>query len=86
VDGSCALYVVGARVKGGMGAPEVVPFSDSARAEAFAQLNGGAVMTLDQIPDEAILAPVELDGVAQGDDTDPDFEQRLRDLSRKTGG
>jgi copper chaperone NosL len=81
-----ALYVVGARVKGGMGAPEVVPFSDPARAGAFAQVNGGAVMTFDQIPNEAVLTPVDLDGVAQSDDSDADFEQRLRNLSRKTGG
>ncbi|WP_022702906.1 nitrous oxide reductase accessory protein NosL [Pseudorhodobacter ferrugineus] len=81
-----ALYVVGAAVKGGMGAPEIVPFSDPARAAAFAKANGGAVMSLDQIPDEAVLAPVALNGIAQDDDSDSDFEQRLRELSRKTGG
>lgn len=79
-----ALYVVGARVKGGMGAPELVPFSDPARAAAFAKTNGGDVMTLNQIPDEAVLAPVELE--AGQADADSEFEQRLRALSRKTGG
>lgn len=79
-----AVYVVGARVKGGMGAPELVPFSDPARATDFAQASGGEVMTLSQIPDEAVLAPVELE--ADPPDADSEFEQRLRALSRKTEG
>jgi copper chaperone NosL len=79
-----ATYVVGAAVKGGMGAPELVPFSDPARARAFATANGGTVMAFDQIPDNAVLAPVDQDVEAQ--QTDADFEQRLRALSRKTGG
>lgn len=79
-----AVYVVGAAVKGGMGAPELVPFSDPARARAFAVANGGAVLAFDQIPDAAVLAPVDQDSDAQNSDTD--FEQRLRALSRKTGG
>lgn len=81
-----AVYVIGADVVGGMGAPELVPFADPALAADFAAQNGGSVMTLDQIPNEAVLAPVDLDGVAQGDGNDTDFEQRLRALSRKTGG
>lgn len=79
-----AVYVVGARVKGGMGAPELVPFTDPAKAAAFAQANGGDVMTLDQIPDDAVLAPVVLD--AENPEADTEFEQRLRALSRKPGG
>lgn len=79
-----AIYVVGAAVKGGMGAPELVPFSDTALANAFANANGGAVMGFTEIPDAAVLAPVDQDAEAQQSDTD--FEQRLRALSRKTGG
>lgn len=79
-----AVYVVGATVTGGMGAPELVPFSDPAHADDFAKANGGVVMSLDQIPDDAVLAPVELETDAQESDTE--FEQRLRALSRKTGG
>lgn len=84
IRAEAAVYVVGASVKGGMGAPEVVPFSRYSDADAFAKTNGGTVMTLDQIPDEAVLAPVTLD--ADAPDADSDFEQRLRALSRKTGG
>ena len=79
-----AVYVVGAAVKGGMGAPELVPFSDPARARSFALENGGVVMSLEQIPDMAVLAPVDLD--VDDSQSDTEFEQRLRDLSRKTGG
>ncbi|WP_420818848.1 nitrous oxide reductase accessory protein NosL [Oceaniglobus ichthyenteri] len=76
-----AVYVVGGRRVGGMGAPELVPFSDPADAAAFAQSNGGEVMKMADIPDAAVLAPVVLDG----DDTDTEFEQRLRALSRTSG-
>ena len=81
-----AVFVVGARVTGGMGAPEVVPFSDAALAAVYARQKGGAVMSLDEIPDVALLAPVDTDGAAPGPGNDTDFEQRLRALSRKTGG
>lgn len=76
-----AIYVVGSRVVGGMGAPELVPFSDTEAAEAFAAINGGALMQLDDIPDDAVLVPVVLDG----DDDDTDYENRLRALSRTSG-
>ncbi|WP_171177139.1 nitrous oxide reductase accessory protein NosL [Ruegeria sp. HKCCD8929] len=56
-----ALFVVGAGVAGGMGAPEVVPFADSFGAEAFIARYGGAAMPLTDIPDEAVLGPVDLD-------------------------
>ncbi|MHA6325328.1 nitrous oxide reductase accessory protein NosL [Roseivivax sp. CAU 1753] len=85
IAASTATYVVGARVLGGMGAPELVPFSTPAAAADFAAANGGQVMTLDQIPDSAVLAPVALDGDADGDAEDADFENRLRALARKTG-
>lgn len=76
-----AHYVVGSRVVGGMGAPEIIPFSDVAKADEFAALNGGQVMPLAAIPDDAVLAPVALDG----DISDADFENRLRALSRTSG-
>lgn len=76
-----AIFVVGSSVIGGMGALEIVPFSDRSKASAFAELNGGQLMRLDDIPDAAVLAPVVLDG----DSDDADFEDRLRALSRKSG-
>jgi len=57
-------YVVGSRTAGGMGAPELVPFSDRGAAERFAEENGGSVRRLAEIPDATVLAPVNftLDG------------------------
>lgn len=80
-----AHYVVGSAREGGMGAPELVPFADAAKAEAFAAENGGTVMTLDAIPDEAVIAPVVLEGdIGAGDDAD--YDARLRKLTQKAGG
>ena len=79
-----AVYVVGAAIEGGMGAPELVPFLDPASAKAFTEIHGGVVMRLDQIPDDAVLTPVAID--ADTPEADSEFEQRLRALSRKTGG
>lgn len=76
-----AIFVVGARVTGGMGAPEIVPFSDRQQAAAFLLANGGQIMQLDEIPDDAVLAPVILDG----DNDDTDYENRLRALSKNLG-
>lgn len=56
-----AIYVIGAGVAGGMGAPEIVPFGDAASAEAFIATYGGTALTFDQIPDDAALGPVDLD-------------------------
>lgn len=80
-----ALYVVGAAVEGGMGAPELVPFSTRVAAEAFAQEHGGAVMALADIPDSDVLAPVVLEDDVGAED-DADFDERLRALSRELEG
>ena len=61
VSASDAYFVIGSDAIGGMGAPEVVPFGDQAGAEKFASEHGGEVMRLDDIPIEAVLAPVEFD-------------------------
>lgn len=76
-----ATYVVGSRAMGGMGTPEIVPFSDPEKASSFAQANGGAVMHLAEIPDDTVLAPVVLDG----DSDDAEFANRLQALSRNLG-
>lgn len=74
-----AFFVVGSTRAGGMGAPEVVPFSARAEAEAFAAAHGGAVMRLDDIPDRAVLAPA----APASDETadEGDYAARLRALS-----
>lgn len=59
IDATAAHFVVGSDAIGGMGAPEIVPFSDAEKAAAFAQERGGSVMRLDDIPAETVLSPVE---------------------------
>lgn len=72
-----AFYVLGSDREGGMGAPETVPFARREAAEAFATAEGGAVLTLAEIPDEAVLAPVET-SPDQSVDGEDDFADRLR--------
>ncbi len=62
-----AVYVVGSRKRGGMGAPEFVPFAEEAAAERFASNFGGSVVAYSQISDEMVLAPVSVDLDGQGD-------------------
>lgn len=81
IDARTASYVVGAAIEGGMGAPEVVPFSDPAAAKAFAARHGGNIMGLDAIPDSAVLAPV-----TQTAEGDGDYGRRLEALSDRAGG
>jgi len=60
VAGEAAHYVIGSARRGGMGAPEIVPFAERAAAEAFAARHGGQVMALEAIPAEAALGAVDL--------------------------
>ncbi len=85
IDATTAHYVVGSTVEGGMGAPELVPFADPAKAAAFATLRGGTVMSLSEVPDDAVIAPVALDGDASSDE-DADYNLRLKALSEKIEG
>lgn len=59
VNAEEAFYVVGSKKIGGMGAQELVPFSEHSAAAEFAGLNGGKVLTLEEIRDDMVLAPVE---------------------------
>ncbi|MFA3916522.1 nitrous oxide reductase accessory protein NosL [Ruegeria hyattellae] len=61
VPADTAVYVVGAGVAGGMGAPEIVPFADAEGAEGFITTYGGKAVSLQDIPDEAAIGPVDLD-------------------------
>lgn len=60
VDARSAWYVTDSQVRGGMGAPEAIPFSQAQAAEAFRDRHGGQVVRLEQIPDLYVLGPVEL--------------------------
>jgi copper chaperone NosL len=79
-----ATYAVGSGVEGGMGAPELVPFSDPDKAADFAAAKGGTVMALSDVPDSAVIAPVDQSG-HDGMEGDADFNNRLKSLSEKIG-
>jgi copper chaperone NosL len=55
VDAKQAFFVVGSRVKGGMGADETVPFSDPGAAEKFAAENGGRVVAFAGVSPDYVL-------------------------------
>ena len=55
VDAKQALFVVGSRIKGGMGADEAVPFSDREAADRFATENGGRVLAFAEVPRDYVL-------------------------------
>ncbi|HMQ40196.1 MAG TPA: nitrous oxide reductase accessory protein NosL [Paracoccus sp. (in: a-proteobacteria)] len=77
-----AVFVVGSTRAGGMGASETVPFSDKARAEAFAAEYGGQVMTLAEIPDSAVLEAADKPATTTTDAGPEDYAARLRALSQ----
>ena len=55
IEARSAWYVIGSDRRGGMGAPEVVPFADKAAAARFAETHGGEVVAFTEIPQTAIL-------------------------------
>ena len=65
IDAREARYVIESNRAGGMGAPEAVPFSDPASAEAFADSYGGRVVAFADLPEALILG-----GAAMAGETD----------------
>lgn len=69
IDARAAWFVIDSVQRGGMGAPEAVPFSDQAAAEAFRSRHGGRLVKLAEIPDDYVLGPADLshdDGGSKG--------------------
>ncbi len=56
VDAREAFYVIGSSFLGGMGAEDAMPFSDQARAIAFAQTHGGRVVRFADVPEDYVFA------------------------------
>ena len=61
INAATAFFVVGSNAIGGMGAPEVAPFGELTKAQEFALEHGGTIMSLDEIPAETVLSPVDFD-------------------------
>jgi len=62
IEAGLASYVIGSARRGGMGAPEAVPFGSPAAAEAFAARHGGRVVGLGEIPEDYVLSSEEPGG------------------------
>lgn len=60
IDAYTAFYVLESRKNGGMGAPEVIPFGTIESARQFIKSYGGKIVQFDEIPDDYILGPVEV--------------------------
>ena len=56
IDARRAWYVVGSDRRGGMGAPEAVPFADKADAETFVGRHGGQIVAFDAVPRDYVLS------------------------------
>jgi copper chaperone NosL len=55
IDAKKAVYVIGGRLQGGMGANEAVPFGDPQQANRFAAQNGGRVVNFEAMPKSYVL-------------------------------
>lgn len=90
IPAATAYYVVASAKVGGMGASELVPFSDPDDARKFVARHGGQVMRLDDIADALVLnsAPVTPSAETRetatlpDDDDDGDYRARLEKLRK----
>jgi copper chaperone NosL len=55
-DARQAAFVIGSRMRSGMGAHEAVPFSDRSTAETFVRDNGGRVVGFAEVPKDYVLS------------------------------
>ena len=59
IEAESAFYVIESAQRGGMGAPEAVPFAEQAAAEAFATEHGGRVVSHADLPAHYVMAEVD---------------------------
>lgn len=59
VEARKAVFVIGSRIKSGMGSDEAVPFSDRAAAERFVAENGGRIVAFADVPRDYVLSSPE---------------------------
>lgn len=78
-----AIYVIGSTARGGMDAPEFVPFSDAAGALAFIDRHGGMMRRFEEItPAQALSATPPIDITPE---PSSDMSNRLRALGQYKG-
>ncbi|HEX6959406.1 MAG TPA: nitrous oxide reductase accessory protein NosL [Ferrovibrio sp.] len=61
IDAKKAVFVIGSKNRGGMGAQEAIPFGDAAAAQHFVDSYGGRIVRLAEIPDEYVVGPPDAD-------------------------
>ncbi|CAO3452380.1 nitrous oxide reductase accessory protein NosL [Azospirillum largimobile] len=57
VEARKAWYVLGSKLRGGMGDTEPYPFAEESAARAFAAANGGTVQRFAEVHEDQILTP-----------------------------
>ena len=60
IEARQAWFVIDSTRKGGMGAPEAIPFGEERLAAAFAAEHGGRVVRFDDVPEAYVLGPTEV--------------------------
>lgn len=65
-----AFYVVDSEKRGGMSAPDFIPFAHREDARAFTLTHGGSVIAYDEITDAAVLTPVDVELDLEAEPTD----------------
>ena len=87
VDAKQASFVIGSRMKGGMGGEEAVPFSDRGAAEKFAAENGGRVMAFAEVPKDYVLGATAetTSSVEEGHDTGEQHPGHAAPAAPKSG-
>jgi copper chaperone NosL len=87
VDARQAVFVIGSRMKGGMGAEEAVPFSDRSTAEKFAADNGGRIVAFNEIPKEYVLGATAdtTSSVEEGHDANAQHQGHAAPTLQKDG-
>jgi copper chaperone NosL len=59
IDAKTAVYVIGSKLKSGMGADEAVPFSSRDAAAKFVAANGGRIVKFADVPRDYVLGAGE---------------------------
>jgi copper chaperone NosL len=70
IEISTAVFVIDSGRRGGMGAPELVPFSTQSAANEFAHTHGGRVVNYSAIEDDMVLAPIEVELLPENEEED----------------
>ncbi|MFV1852182.1 MAG: nitrous oxide reductase accessory protein NosL [Thalassospira sp.] len=88
IPATSAHYVVASSKTGGMGAPELVPFSDQDDAREFVSRHGGQILRLDNIDDALVLNSVPVKSSAETlematNPDDDDYRARLEKLRKE---